>query len=67
LNSSLSRDPDLLSSAILNFLAIDEIPLPPLLANFSLKLSRSYYSVAFYGTPGSTSTLAGLLKILLDY
>jgi hypothetical protein len=67
LNSSLSRDPDLLSSAILNFLAIEEIPLPPLLASFSLKVSRSYCSVAFYGTPASVSSLTGLLKILLDY
>ena len=67
LNSSLSSDPDLLSSAILNFFAMDEVPLPPLLANFSLKLSRSYCSVAFYGTPTSVSSLTGLLKILLVY
>lgn len=65
MNSCLSNDPDLLSSAILNFFAIEEIPLPPLFANFSLKLSRSYYSVAFCGTPASVSYFTGLLKMLL--
>ena len=55
LNSYLSSDPDLLSSEILNFLAIDEIPLTPLLANIFLKLSINYCSVAFYGKPTSVS------------
>jgi hypothetical protein len=37
LNSSTSRDFELLSSAILNFLEIDEIPLDPLFASLSLR------------------------------
>jgi len=53
LNSSLSRDFELLSSAILNFLAIPEIPLAPLLASLFLKLSRSYCSEEFAATPSS--------------
>jgi hypothetical protein len=46
LNSLTSSEPDLLSSAILNFLEIDEIPLVPLLANLSLRFKRSCSSEA---------------------
>jgi len=45
-NSAESRVPDLLSSAILNFLPIDAIPLVPLLASLYLKVSRSTCSDA---------------------
>jgi hypothetical protein len=51
----------------LNFLPIDEIPLGPLLANFSLIISNIWASVAFSGTPGSAAAALGFApKILLS-
>ena len=68
-NSSLSKVFELLSSAILNFLPIPEIPLAPLEAIFYLIFSITYFSVAFYGTPASYSGFFAyaLPKILLSY
>jgi len=66
-NSSESRDLELLSSAILNFLPIPEIPLAPLAAILFLTCSISYISLAFKSSASSFgASCFGLLKILLS-
>jgi hypothetical protein len=64
LNSWTSRDLELLSSAILNFLEIEEIPLVPLLASFSLRFVRSYSSDALAATFSSLGFVVIALALL---
>lgn len=67
-NSCLSRDLLPLSSAILNFLPIPEIPLAPLEAIFFLIYSKSWASLAFKSRAASTYfDGSGVLKMLLVY